>query len=335
MGVNFKDLFERQAVSFKELKGKVLIVDGHNMLYQFLTTIRGPDGAVFTNSEGIVTSHMIGLFSRTSKLLLEEIKLVFVFDGTPPEIKHKEIERRVAAKKEAAVALKKAVEEEDVEGMKKFAGRTAKLTNEMVDQAKELLDALGVPWVQAPSEGEAQAAHMVKKGAGWAVASQDYDSLLYETPFLLQNLSITGRRKLPGKYAYITVNPELIELKPNLKILGIDSEQLKIIAVLVGTDYNPKGIKGIGPKKALALVKKYKTAKAVFKEAGLKEEGWKPIIETFDKMPVTDDYDLVWKNIDKEKVRKLLIEKLDFSPDRVNNTLDKFNTSQKSLGAFL
>ena len=306
------------------------------MLYQFLTTIRGPDGAVFTNNEGIVTSHIIGLFSRTTKLMLQEIKLAFVFDGTPPEIKIKEIERRVAAKKEAAVALKKAVKEKDVETMKKFAGRTAQLTKDMVDQAKELLDTLGIPWVQAPSEGEAQAAFMVKKGDGWAVSSQDYESLLYETPRLIQNLSITGRRKLPRKYAYITVQPELIELEPNLKNLGLSIDQLKAIAVLVGTDYNPKGVKGIGPKKALSLVKKHKSIKDAFKEVGVEEDEWKPIIDTFNKMPVTDKYKLKWGKLDKEKVKRLLIDKLDFSPDRVNNTLDKFKKSdQKSLGAFL
>lgn len=336
MGVNLKDLFDRKEVSFKELKGKIIVVDGYNMLYQFLTTIRGPDGSVFTNSKGVVTSHIIGLFSRVTKLMLEGIKLVFVFDGLPPAIKQKEIERRINAKKEAAKEFEKAKDEEDVEGMKKFAGRTAKLTKEMVEQAKLLLDALGIPWVQAPSEGEAQAAHIVCKGDGFAVASQDYDSLLYAAPRVIQNLSISGKRKLPRKYAYVTVHPEMIELEPNLKKLGLSVEQLKVLSVLVGTDYNPKGIKGIGPKKALALLKKHEDYMEIFKELDLKDDDWKPIIETFDNMPVTDDYMLKWEQLDKEKVRKLLIDELDFSEVRVENTLEKFNKSgQKSLGAFL
>ncbi|RLE48095.1 flap endonuclease-1 [Candidatus Woesearchaeota archaeon] len=336
MGVNLKDLFEKKALSFKDLKGKVLVVDGFNMLYQFLTTIRAPDGAVFTNKDGVVTSHLIGLFSRTTKFLLEGLKLVFVFDGVPPVLKQQELERRFAVKKDAAAAFEKAKSEEDVLGMKKFAGRTAKLTDDMVSQAKLLLDALGVPWVQAPSEGEAQAAFMVREGDGWAVVSQDYDSLLYGAPFVVQNLSITGRRKLPGKFAYITVHPELIDLEANLSMLGISLEQLKIIAILVGTDYNIGGVKGIGPKKALALVKDLKTAEAVFEKAGLEETVWRPILDTFNNMPVTDKFELKWGVVDKEKVKQLLVDKFDFSQDRVESTLNKFKkNAQKGLGEFL
>lgn len=335
MGVNLKVLFDREEVKLDDLKNKIIIVDGYNILYQFLTTIRAPDGAVFCNKKGVPTSHMIGLFSRVTNLMLKGIKLVFVFDGKPPKIKQKESERRAKLKEEAALSLKKAEKEEDVDGMRKFAGRTAKLTKEMVDDAKKLLDYLGIPYVQAPSEGEAQASYMVKKGSGWAVASQDFDSLLYETPRLIQNLSITGKRKLPKKFAYVNVQPELIELKPNLKKLGLNIDQLKTLAILIGTDYNPKGIAGIGPKKALALVKKYKKIEDICEEVGLDIKEFKEIKKTFDEMPVTDKYNIVWGSIKKDKIRKFLIEELDFSETRVDNALDKFNTQQKSLGAFL
>ncbi len=335
MGVNLKVLFDREEIKIDDLKNKIIVVDGYNMLYQFLTTIRAPDGAVFTNKEGVPTSHMIGLFSRVTNLMLKGIKLVFVFDGVPPKIKQRESERRSKLKKEAALALKKAEKEEDIDGMKKYAGRTAVLSKDMVSQAKKLLDYLGIPWVQAPSEGEAQASYMVKKGDGWAVASQDFDSLLYAAPRLIQNLSITGKRKLPRKFAYVTVNPELIELKSNLKKLGIDLDQLKTVAILIGTDYNPKGVMGIGPKKALLLVKKHKNVKDILKEVGFDESEFKNIKQTFDKMPVTDDYKLDWAAVNKKKIKKLLIDALDFNETRVNNTLDKFDVRQKSLGAFL
>ncbi len=336
MGVNLKELFDRKIVSFKDLSNKIIIVDGYNMLYQFLTTIRGPDGSVFTNKKGEVTSHIIGLFSRVTKLMLENIKLAFVFDGKPPAIKNQEIEKRIKAKTQAKIAFEKAEKEEDVDSMKKFAGRTAKLTKPMVDTAKKLLIALGIPFVDAPSEGEAQASFMVKRGDGWAVASQDYDSLLYASPRVIQNLSITGRRKLPRKYAYITVHPELIELEPNLKKLELSVDQLKFLSILVGTDYNPKGVRGIGPKKALVLVKKYNTPEEIFKEAGIEDKEWKLIKKTFDEMPVNKDYNLVWNNIDKDAVKDLLINNLGFQEERVNNTLDKFNKShQKNLGAFM
>ncbi|MBW3018983.1 flap structure-specific endonuclease, partial [Candidatus Woesearchaeota archaeon] len=164
MGVNLKDLVVRHNISLDDLKGKSLIVDGHNMLYQFLTTIRARDGSMLTSSSGNVTSHLIGLFSRVTKLMQKNIKLAFVFDGTPPEIKHKELARRKELKIEAKAKYEQALAEEDVDTMRKFAGRTARLTPDILESAKVLLTHLGIPYVQAPSEGEAQASHMVRKG---------------------------------------------------------------------------------------------------------------------------------------------------------------------------
>jgi flap endonuclease-1 len=205
-----------------------------------------------------------------------------------------------------------------------------------VAQAKELLTALGIPHVQAPSEGEAQAAHMVKQGHGWAVASQDYDSLLYGTPRLIQNLSIEGRRKVPGKLAYKTVEPQLIELEENLKALGLTQDQLMTLAILVGTDYAPGGVKGIGPKKGLALVKQHKTPETLFAENPLPDADWKEVIGVFKNMPVTNDYKLDWKPADRKKVHEFLVVQHDFSPERVDKTMDAIAPAkhQKGLGEF-
>lgn len=337
MGVNFKDISVRHPIKIDELKGKTLIVDGYNMLYQFLTTIRQRDGNPFTDHEGNVTSHLIGLFSRTTNFMNRELKLVFVFDGKVPELKHKELKKRAEIKKQAAKKYEEALESKDIEGMKKYAGRTSKLTKPMVDQAKELLDGLGIPWVQAPSEGEAQAAHMVKRGDGWAVASQDFDSLLYGTPRLIQNLSIAGKRKMPGKLAFTTIEPQLVELKENLKELGLTQEQLINLAVLIGCDYAPAGVKGIGPKKGLALVKKYPKAEDLFEQVELEDDvDWKDVIDLFHNMPTTDDYRLKWKKPDKDKVIKFLCDKHDFSRDRVEKTMEGLEPpEQKGLGEFV
>jgi len=165
MGVNFKDITVRHPISLDELSGKTLIVDGYNMLYQFLSTIRGRDGSLLTDSKGRVTSHLIGLFSRVTNLMQRGIKLAFVFDGEVPKLKLRELTKRRELKQEAEKKYKEALAAEDVAGMQKYAARTSRLTKEMVGQAKELLSGLGIPHVDAPSEGESQAAHMVKKRA--------------------------------------------------------------------------------------------------------------------------------------------------------------------------
>jgi len=335
MGVNLKDIMIRHPVTFEDLAGKTLIVDGYNMLYQFLSTIRSRDGSLFTDHHGHVTSHLIGLFSRVTNLMQKKIKLAFVFDGKVPELKHKELAKRAELKHEAAKKYEEALASEDVEAMKKYAARTSRLTRDMVAQAQELLTGLGIPWIQAPSEGEAQAAYMAKKGHGWAVSSQDYDSLLHGTPRLIQNLSIEGRRKVPGKLAYTTVEPTLIDLQENLKALGISHEQLMWLAVLTGTDYAPGGVKGIGPKKGLALVKKHKTAEEVFQPLN-PEFDWKEVLNVFKTIPVTDDYKLEWKQVDRKKIYAFLVEQHDFGAERVEKTLDAIAPAkhQKGLGDF-
>jgi len=128
---------------------------------------------------------------------------------------------------------------------------TGVLTSEMIDDAKTLLKLLGIPWVQAPAEAEAQAAYMAKRGDVWASSSRDYDSLLFGTPRLVRYLTITGREFLPSKGISRPLKPELIVLEEFLSEIGLTREQLIDLAILIGTDFND-GIKGIGPKTALS-----------------------------------------------------------------------------------
>lgn len=337
MGVNFRDLVARKPILIDDLKGKILAVDGYNTLYQFLTTIRSRDGGLLTDSKGRVTSHLIGLFSRTTALMQKGLRLVFVFDGKVPQLKHKELQRRAEVKQEAQKRYEEALSSGDEEEMRKFAARTARLTKDMVKQAQDLLDALGVPWVQAPSEGEAQAAHMVKKGDAWAVVSQDFDSLLFGAPRVVQNLSIEGRRKVAGSLAYKQVEPMLIDLEETLKELGVSHEKLIWLAILVGTDYAPGGVKGIGPKKGLALVKQHDSADSLFKDLKLEESvDWKEVFEVFKNMPVSDDYQVKWGKVDRAKVQALLVEEHGFGAERVEKVLDSIapKKNQSSLGDF-
>jgi flap endonuclease-1 len=310
----------------------------------FLSSIRQPDGSLLKDSHNNVTSHINGLFYRFTKLMQYDIKFIFVFDGKAPELKLKERERRSTLKHEAELKYEKAAEEENLEDMKKYASRTSRLTKEMIDDVKELIDALGCPVIQAPSEGEAQAALMVKNKDAYASLSQDADSLLFGCPLVVKNLTLTGRKKLPNKLSYDSITPELISLKDTLKELDITQDQLIVLAMLTGTDYNIGGIKGIGPKTALKLVKEYgpemDNFDRLFRENDWNEHfdyDWKEVFEIIKHTKTTDDYRIVFKDVDDEKVVETLCKKHDFSEERVRKvleTLHKKPAAQKGLGEY-
>lgn len=326
MGVNLRELAEPTAVeiSLEQLSGRVIAIDAYNMLYQFLATIRQKDGTPLIDSKGNITSHLNGLFYRTTNFIEIGIKVVYVFDGKPPELKAKELEKRYQIRVEAEQKYLEALERGDLEEARIYAQQSSRLTTFMVEDAKRLLTYMGVPVVQAPSEGEAQAAFMTVRGDAWAAGSQDYDSLLFGGLRLVRNLGITGRRKLPRKDVYVEVKPELIELEKLLKEHGITREQLIIIGIIVGTDYAPEGVKGIGVKKALKLVKDLKTPDKIFKAIEWTHETPpEKILELFLNPVVTTQYRLEWKEPDREKIVKLLVDEHDFSLERVENALQR------------
>ncbi|MBL7055631.1 flap endonuclease-1 [Candidatus Woesearchaeota archaeon] len=333
MGVAFKDLIISKEISLEELNGKIIFLDAFNILYQFLTTIRGRDGSLLTDSKGNVTSHLTGLFSRTANLLQKGIKPVFVFDGEAPELKKRTRENRVEIKQEAERRFLEAKKHENLADMKKYASRTTKLNYQLIDESKQLIKNFGIPIVQAPSEGEAQASYMAQKLEGYAVGSQDFDALIHGAPKLIRNLSVTGKRKKTRTFGYETITPEIIELSDNLNNLGIDQNQLICLAMLIGTDYNPKGIKGIGPKNALKLVKQHgNDFDSLFKEVKWTEHfdfSWETVYYLIKKIPTTDSYELEWQEIDEEAIKEFLVERHDFSLERVETTLQKLRKEKK------
>ncbi|RLF66187.1 MAG: flap endonuclease-1 [Thermoplasmata archaeon] len=313
-------------IDMKGLLGKVVAIDAFNALYQFLTTIRQPDGTPLMDRQGRITSHLSGLFYRTGNLVEMGIKPVYVFDGEPPPFKRKEIEERVERKEEAERKYMEALRAGRIEEARKYASMASRLTSEMIEDAKRLLDALGIPYVQAPSEGEAQAAYMAKKGDVYASVSQDYDSLLFGSPRLIRNLTITGKRKVPGKKVYVEIKPELIILEKVLSALKISREQLVDIAILIGTDYN-EGIEGVGPKKAYEIVRSAGDIEKAMKALGVKyDDVLLEIREFFLNPPVTDDYTLKWRMPNEDKVVEILCEEHDFSKERVLNNLQKYRS---------
>jgi len=335
VGVDLKELIPPNAkreIELTALNGKIIAIDAYNALYQFLTAIRQPDGTPLMDSKGRITSHLSGLFYRTINLVEHGIKPVYVFDGKPPEIKKMEIERRKKIKEEAVRKYEEALKKGDLEAAKRYAQMSSKLTEDMVNDAKRLLTAMGIPWVQAPAEGEAQAAYMARKGDVYAAASQDYDSLLFGAPRLVRNLTLTGKRKLPRKDVYIEIKPEVIELDILLKSLGITREQLIDIAILLGTDYNPEGIKGVGPKTALKLIRSYGSIEKLLPTLPKDAFPVPPldIRKYFLQPPVTDNYKLEWHEPDEKQVEEVLVREHDFSPQRVKNAIERLKKAYRS-----
>lgn len=318
-------------VDLKFLSGKIVALDAFNALYQFLSAIRQQDGTPLMDSKGRITSHLSGLFYRTKNLLEEGIKPVYVFDGKHPEFKRKEIEMREELRKKMEEKYKKALEMGIKGDLKKYASFTSKLTPDMVEESKELLDAMGIPWIQAPSEGEAQAAYMVKKGLADYVGSQDYDSLLFGAPRVVRNLTITGKRKVRG--AVVEVNPEIIELQDVLNTLKFDQRKLIWFSLIIGTDYNPDGIPGIGVKTAYDLVKNSNDPDKLFNYVGWNKYypdiSWRDLEEFFLDPPVIDIDKLEFREPDEEKIRKILIDEHDFSEERVNKAIEELKKAIK------
>ncbi len=328
MGVNLSDIVMAHEISLKDLKGRVIAIDAYNSLYQFLSIIRQPDGTPLRDSKGRVTSHLSGLLYRTANYMAEGIKPVYVFDGRPPELKMRTIQERMHVRTRALEEWEEALERGDLEEARTRAQQASFLTRDMVDEAKKLLDHMGVPWVQAPSEGEAQAAFMAQRGDAYASASQDFDSLLFGTPRLVRNMAITGKRKLPRKRVYVEVKPEMLVLNETLKNLEITREQLVDIGILVGTDFNP-GVKGIGPKTALKLIKKFGSLERVMDERGIVIENYEEIRKIFLNPPVTNDYKLQWRDLDEQKLLDFLCEEHDFSRERVLSAVEKIKMFKK------
>ncbi len=333
MGLQIGEIVPKKEITLDSLKGKVVAVDAYNILYQFLTTIRQVDGTLLMDSKGRITSHLSGLFYRFTNLMSKGIKPVFVFDGEVPKLKHAELAEREKRKKEAAIKYEEAKKKKELEEMAKFARQTTKLSDAMIEESKKLINTMGISAVQAPSEGEAQAAFITKRGDAFATASQDFDSLLFGSLKLVQNLTLARKRKLASG-AFAEVRPELIELKEVLSELKLTQEQLIILGVLIGTDYNPGGYKGIGPKKALELIHKHKIPKNIFEAAAerAKEEiDFDPteIVEVFKEIPVTEKYKIKFAELNVDEIKKILCKEHNFSEERVESALQKLKEARE------
>ncbi len=330
MGINIGEIVPRREIEFSDLKGKIIAIDAYNTLYQFLTTIRQSDGTPLMDSHGNITSHISGLLYRNINLLSEGMKLVYVFDGVPPELKNQEIERRKNMKIIAQQKYNEAKENQDIDSMKKYSSRIVNLTNDIILESKELLNAMGIAIIDAPSEGEAEAASLASNNLVWGSASQDYDSLLYATPYLIRNLTMSRKRKTIS--GFIDIKPEIVEFNYLLRKLDIDKDQLICLAILVGTDYNPGGIKGLGQKKALEIVQKYRYPFDIFKYVSSKYDfifDWQEIFRLFHEYKTSETNTIIFPEINIDKIKEILVNR-DFSEDRIESIIDKLSKIKES-----
>ncbi len=337
MGVAIRDILKSEELGFGDMEGKVIAIDAYNIIYQFLSSIRQRDGQPLKDSEGRITSHLSGLLYRNANLLEKGIKLVYVFDGTPDMMKEGTLEKRKERKEEAEKEYEEALEKGDLKKARMKAQQTSRISPDIEESSKKLLSLLSIPWIQAPAEGESQAAHIVKKGDAWAVGGQDYDSLLYGASRLVKNLTVTGKRKMPGSDQYKKIYPELMVLEDILKDLEIDKEQLIDIAILCGTDYN-EGVKGIGPKRGLKYIKEYGSLKKVLEEKDKEINNFKKIKNVFREPEVREDYTIEFDD-EIGDVKGFLCNERDFSESRVDSALAKVKSGleksvQTSLSSF-
>jgi flap endonuclease-1 len=324
MGVKFKDIVSPEEIRFEDLDGKIVALDAANVIYQFLSSIRQLDGTPLKDQNGRVTSHFSGILYRTSSLVEKGIKPIYVFDGQSSALKKETQQKRKEIKEESARKWKEALEEGRLDDARKFAVRSSRMSPEIVEGSKKLIKLMGIPYIQAKGEGEAQASYMVARGDAWCVASQDYDCMLFGAPRMVKNLTISGSQ----------TNPELIELDKVLVNLDVTREQLVDMAIMVGTDFN-QGIKGIGAKKGLKLIKEHGDIYQILEKLDIELDVDPTILRNmFLNHEVDSDYELKWQKADQEQILDFLCGEHDFSESRVLSALDKLKklqTTQSSL----
>lgn len=310
----------------KSYFGRKVAIDASMCLYQFLIAVR-QDGNVLQNEEGETTSHLMGMFYRTIRMIENGIKPVYVFDGKPPQLKFGELEKRSERRAEAEKKLEAAQEAGEVEEVSKFTKRLVKVTQQHNEECKKLLRLMGVPYVEAPCEAEASCAALVKAGKVYATATEDMDGLTFGTPVLLRHLTASEAKKLAVQEYHI--NRVLQEM-------GLTHEQFVDLCILLGSDYC-ETISGIGPKRAIDLIKQHKTIEDILSHIDTKKypipEGWlyKEARQLFLNPEVVDPevIDLKWSEPDEEGLVKFMCEEKQFNEERIRNGAKKLMKSRQ------
>ncbi|KAI0917140.1 Flap endonuclease 1-A [Taiwanofungus camphoratus] len=331
-----------QEHDIKTLFGRKVAIDASMSIYQFLIAVRQKDGELLTNDAGETTSHLMGFFYRTIRMVENGIKPLYVFDGKPPELKAGVLSKRLARREEAKADGEEAKETGTAEDVDRFSRRTVKVTREHNEECRRLLNLMGIPFVVAPSEAEAQCAELARGGKVYAAGSEDMDTLTFAAPVLYRHLTFSEARKQPISE---------IHLDKALEGLEMTMSQFIDLCILLGCDYL-EPIKGIGPKSALKLVREHGSLAAVIEhlreksaakeetaEDGKKKKGgviipeewpWEEAKQVFEKPDVTpaDQIEVEWKTPDVEGLVQFLVTEKGFNEERVRKGSEK-------LGKFL
>lgn len=315
----------------KSFFGRKVAVDASMCLYQFLIAVRQQDGQQLTNESGETTSHLMGFFYRTIRMVNNGIKPCYVFDGKPPVMKGGELEKRLKRREEALKQQEAIKETGTVEEIARYERRQVRVTREQNEDCKKLLKLMGIPYVEAPCEAEAQCAVLAKAGKVYATASEDMDTLCYETPFLLRYLTASEARKLP-------VNE--IEYLKVMEGLGLTLNQFVDMCILLGCDYC-ETIKGVGPVTGYKLIKEHGSIEKVIEFIESQEnskykipENW-PFAEArelFLHPEVLDpkDVELKWVEPDVDKLVQYMCRDNGFSEQRIREGCEKLKKGVKA-----
>ena len=322
MGVKLKDIVDPKKITFKDLEGRAVSIDAFNTLYQFLSTIRQRDGQPLQDENGNITSHLSGILYRNSAMVEKGIKPIYVFDGISSELKAETQAKRRQVRQESEKIYKEALKKGQTEKARKYAMRSSKLSFEIIESSKKLLTLMGIPYVDAKGEGEAQAAYLVSKGDAYAVASQDYDCLLFAAKRVVRNLAINSNLG----------NIEFYELKNVLSQLKVTQEQLIDMGILIGTDFS-QGLKGVGAKTALKLAHSGKLQDKLNELQNQSDHDINEVRNLFLNHDINTDYKVEWKKPDKEGLIEFLSYEHGFSQDRVLKASDKLKNLSSSQGS--
>ncbi|MHA2131586.1 MAG: hypothetical protein ACW99L_16595 [Promethearchaeota archaeon] len=268
MGVKLQELIIRKTIDYDVLKGKIVAIDAPNIIMSLFNFTRkdsegSPAGLLLDRTQRPI-SHLYGILYRVNFYYSKKIFPIFCFDGKVSELKRIITKDKLNDFRFIQKWYQKAIESKNYKLAKEIALGKEYMWQNIINESKQLLGALGVPYIDSPSSAESECAYLVKKGIAHYSNSQDFDSLLFGCPLLVQNLSKSLRRKEQGKWKYTKISPFVINLQKNLKKLEVNQFQLVDLSLLIGTDYFP-GIKGLGPKKSLALIKKYHQIEDILK----------------------------------------------------------------------
>ncbi|KAK4548989.1 Elongation of fatty acids protein 2 [Oleoguttula mirabilis] len=310
--------------------GRKVAIDASMSLYSFLIAVRS-GGEQLMSDTGETTSHLMGLFYRTLRIVDNGIKPLYVFDGAPPKLKSGELAKRFQRKSEAQEAQEEAKETGTAEDVEKFSRRTVRVTREHNAEAQRLLKCMGIPYIIAPTEAEAQCAVLARAGKVYAAASEDMDTLTFNSPVLLRKLTFSEQRKEPIQE---------IHLDRVLEGLEMDLNQFIDLCILLGCDYVDP-VKGVGPKVALTLIREHKTLEAVvesvqksgkytFPEDWPYQDARLLFLEPDVRKADDPECDFKWEAPDVDGLVKFLVEEKGFNEDRVKSGAARLQKSVKS-----